>query len=182
MQEPTISDMSITDEHIVVDLKTRINTICGDLSENPSNAILVKKGSEILGIVTAKDIFASMADGVNATKLRVRKIMRTNVLSIKGDTPLSKGLDKISESNPDAIIVTDDSGDFLGYFSLKDYRESTRKLEAHQLMAARLKRSRSAISEKVEKEESKTDLLNLLLGGNEDEKEDTEVPSMISFN
>ena len=49
-------------------------------------------------------------------------------------------------------------------------------------MAARLKRSKSAITEKIEKEESKSDLLNLLLGGNEDEDDDeVDVPSMISL-
>tara|TARA_Y100001980_G_scaffold45792_1_gene27044 strand:+ start:446 stop:997 length:552 start_codon:yes stop_codon:yes gene_type:complete len=182
MQEPTIADMSIMDEHIVVESKTRISSICNNLSVNPGNAVLVKKGSEILGVVTAKDIFRAMSEGANAAKLRVDKIMRKEILAIRGDTPLSKGLDKISESNPDAIIVVDESDNFVGYFSLRDYRESTRKLEAYQLMAARLKRSKSAITEKIEKEESKSDLLNLLLGSNEDEDDDeVDVPSMISL-
>ena len=69
MQAPTVADMSIADEHIVVETKTRISTICEDLSKNPSHAILVKKGDDILGIVTARDIFTSMAAGINATKV-----------------------------------------------------------------------------------------------------------------
>ena len=90
MEEPTIADMSITDEHIVVASKTRISSVCEELSKNPDYAVLVKKGNEIIGVVTARDIFATMADGLNATKVKVDKIMRTEILTLRGNTPLSK--------------------------------------------------------------------------------------------
>ena len=182
MEEPTVSDMSITDEHIVVESKTKVSDICQELSRNPEHAILVKKGKDILGVVTARDIFAKMAEGLNATKVKVDKIMRTNILAVLGNTPLSKGLDIMSTTSPDAVIVVDEGGEFLGYFSVRDYREATRKLEAHLLMAARLSRSRKAITDKkIEDDDSGGDLLDLLLGSN-DEEEDTEVPSMISLD
>ena len=47
MEEPTIADMSITDEHIVVASKTRISSVCEELSKNPDYAVLVKKLSLI---------------------------------------------------------------------------------------------------------------------------------------
>ena len=182
MEEPTVSDMSITDEHIVVESKTKVSDICQELSRNPEHAILVKKGKDILGVVTARDIFAKMAEGLNATKVKVDKIMRTNILAVLGNTPLSKGLDIMSTTSPDAVIVVDEGGEFLGYFSVRDYREATRKLEAHLLMAARLSRSRKSITDKkIEDDDSGGDLLDLLLGSNEDEEE-TEVPSMISLD
>ena len=182
MEEPTVSDMSITDEHIVVESKTKVSDICQELSRNPEHAILVKKGKDILGVVTARDIFAKMAEGLNATKVKVDKIMITNILAVLGNTPLSKGLDIMSTTSPDAVIVVDEGGEFLGYFSVRDYREATRKLEAHLLMAARLSRSRKAITDKkIEDDDSGGDLLDLLLGSNEDEEE-TEVPSMISLD
>ena len=182
MEEPTVSDMSITDEHIVVESKTKVSDICQELSRNPEHAILVKKGKDILGVVTARDILAKMAEGLNATKVKVDKIMRTNILAVLGNTPLSKGLDIMSTTSPDAVIVVDEGGEFLGYFSVRDYREATRKLEAHLLMAARLSRSRKAITDKkIEDDDSGGDLLDLLLGSNEDEEE-TEVPSMISLD
>ena len=182
MEEPTVSDMSSTDEHIVVESKTKVSDICQELSRNPEHAILVKKGKDILGVVTARDIFAKMAEGLNATKVKVDKIMRTNILAVLGNTPLSKGLDIMSTTSPDAVIVVDEGGEFLGYFSVRDYREATRKLEAYLLMAARLSRSRKAITDKkIEDDDSGGDLLDLLLGSNEDEEE-TEVPSMISLD
>ena len=179
-----MADMSITDEHIVVATKTKVSDICQELSKNPEHAILVKRGKEILGVVTARDIFAKMAEGLNATKVKVDKIMRTNILAVQGKTPLSKGLDIMSSTSPDAVIVIDESGDFLGYFSVRDYREATRRLEAHLLLAARLSRSRRAITDKkIEEEVTGGDLLDLLLGSNdEDKEEEIEVPSMISLD
>ena len=74
-----------------------------------------------------------MAEGMNATKVKVDKIMRTEILTLRADTPLSKGLNMLSNLSSDAVVVTDSEGEFMGYFSVKDYREATRKLEAHQL-------------------------------------------------
>ena len=180
--EPTIADMSITDEHIVVASKTRISSVCEELSKNPDYAVLVKKGNEIMGVVTARDIFATMAEGLNATKVKVDKIMRTEILLFV-ETHLSKGLNMLSNLSSDAVIVIDNEGDFMGYFSVKDYREATRKLEAHQLLSARLSRSRKAISKQSrEKADSDGDLLDLLLGDNVEDDDDDEVPSMIRLD
>ena len=90
----------------------------------------------------------------------------------------------MSSTSPDAVIVIDESGNFLGYFSVRDYREATRRLEAHLLMAARLSRSRRAITEKkIEDEDTGGDLLDLLLGSNDDDEEAAvDVPSMISLD
>jgi len=182
MEEPTIADMSIADEHIVVESKTRVSKICQELSKNPEYAVLVKKKGDIIGVVTARDIFSKMAEGMNATKVKVDKIMRTDILTLRCDTPLSKGLNMLSKLSSDAVVVTDQDGEYMGYFSVKDYREATRKLESHQLISSRLSRSRKAISAKVdEKEESKGDLLDLLLGNNMEEEE-SEVPSMIKLD
>ena len=61
-------------------------------------------------------------------------------------------------------------------------RDATRRLEAHQLMAARLSRSKNAIQEEKSQESDATDLLDLLLGGNDfEDDEESEPPSMISL-
>ena len=180
MQEPTVADMSIADEHIVVATKTRISAVCDVLSNNPSYAILVKKGDDILGVVTARDIFSSMAEGINATKVKVNKIMRTDILTISAETPLSIALEVLSSNKPDAIVIVDSDNEYLGYFSAQDYREATRKLDTHQTMSSRLNRSHKAISKKADEveEDSDDDLLGLLLGDFEEEEEIKTLPSI----
>jgi CBS domain-containing protein len=179
MQEPTVADMSIADEHIVVATKTRISEVCDVLSNNPSYAILVKKGEDILGVVTARDIFSSMAEGINATKVKVNKIMRTDILTISAETPLSIALEVLSSNKPDAIVIVDSDDEYVGYFSAQDYREATRKLDIHHTMSSRLNRSHKAISKKADEEEdSDDDLLDLLLGDFEEEVEIKTLPSI----
>ena len=126
-------------------------------------------------VVTAKDIFACMADVLNSTKIKVDKIMRTNIMTLDEKTPISSALEIMSSQKPDSIVIIDSSNQYIGYFSAGDYREATRKLEAHQLMSVRLKRSRKAISKTVEEDEPVDDLLDLLLGGFEDEDEEEKV-------
>ena len=90
-------------------------------------------------------------------------------------TPMSKS------ANTKTYIVTGDEGEFVGYFSTSDYRDATRRLEAHQKMASRLKRSRKVITEKAEEKDSNVDLLDLLLGDVEEEEEEVDSLSTLSF-
>tara|TARA_Y100000766_G_scaffold229797_1_gene203439 strand:- start:2322 stop:2879 length:558 start_codon:yes stop_codon:yes gene_type:complete len=176
MKEPTVSDMSIADEHIVVDAKSKVGDVCGKLSINPRNAVLVMKKGEITGVITAKDIFAHLFQGKHVAKLKVEKIMKSNILTFNEDEKLSVALDVMSKERPDAMVIVDSDNSFIGYFSAEDYRDATRRLEAHQLMAARLSRSKKAINKQASKESRPTELLDLLLGGNDFEDEEDETP------
>lgn len=186
MQEPTVADMSIADEHIVVEPKTTVSGIASELANNPRNAILVKdKGSgSIHGVVTSRDIFNKIAEGFNATKLKLEKLMRTNILTFQENTPLSIALERMSKEVPDAIVIINSEGEFSGYFSAEDYRDATRRLDSYQLMNARLNRSKKAISQVAETsdtEEDKSNLLDLLLGDIEEEEEEEEAGDSFSL-
>ena len=178
MLEPTIADMSISDEHIVVEPKTAVSSIATELSSNPRNAILVKKkGSGIIhGVVTFRDIFSKISEGANVTKMRLEKIMRTNIMTFQDSTPMKQALQEMSKQVPDAIVITDADGIFMGYFSAEDYRDASRRLESHQMMSARLERSKSALSKVAsdgdDEKEEENDLLGLLLGDYDEEEEE----------
>jgi signal-transduction protein with cAMP-binding, CBS, and nucleotidyltransferase domain len=171
MQEPTVSDMSIADEHIVVEPKATVASIASQLASDSGLAVLVKVkgGSEIQGVVTVKDILSIIAEGKNPAKMKVAKVMRTNIITLGRSTHLSKALDIMLAKRPDALVIVDAKGDFNGYFSPSDYRDATRRLEAHQLMSVRLSRSKKVIAEVAAEEEPPDELLNLLLGGNDEE-------------
>ena len=181
MEGPTISDMSITDEHFVVDGKAAVSTIAANLAKNPNDAILIKdKAGTVTGVVTIKDIFGAMADGVNVMKVKFEKIMRTNLLTAPSNLPLIKAIDMIAKQKPDAIIIMD-GPQFVGYFSPDDYRDATRRIEAHQTMMNRLSKSKSALgaaasSAPAANEEDETaGLLGVLLGEIEVEEEEDAV-------
>ena len=177
MEGPTISDMSITDEHFVADGKSAISTVASNLAKSPNDAILIKnKSGSVAGVVTIKDIFGAMADGVNIMKVKFEKIMRTNLLTAPSNLPLTKAIDMIAKQGPDAIIIMDGQ-QFVGYFSPDDYRDATRRIEAHQTMMNRLSKSKSALgaaasSAPVEEEDDTAGLLGVLLGDIEDEEDE----------
>ena len=177
MEGPTISDMSITDEHFVVDGKSTIATVADRLAKGPNDAILVKdKSGQVAGVVTVKDIFSAMSQGGNVGKTKFEKIMRTNILTTPANLPLSKAIDMIAKQGPDAIVIMN-GPQFVGYFSPDDYRDATRRLEAHRNMMSRLSKSKDALGEAKstapeEKEDDKSDLLDVLLGGFEEEEEE----------
>jgi CBS domain-containing protein len=177
MEGPTISDMSITDEHFVVDGKAAVSTVASNLAKSPNDAILIKdKKGAVVGVVTIKDIFGAMASGVNIMKVKFEKIMRTNLLTAPSNLPLTKAIDMIAKQGPDAIIIMD-GPQFVGYFSPDDYRDATRRIEAHQTMVKRLSKSKTALgaaasSAPVEEEDETAGLLGVLLGGIEDEDEE----------
>ena len=176
MQEPTVSDMSIIDEHIVVEPKATVTSIASQLASESGLAVLVKikGGNEIQGVVTVKDILSIISEGKNPSKMKVSKIMRTNIVTIDSNTHLAKALDIMLAKRPDALVIIDNNGEFKGYFSPSDYRDATRRLEAHQLMSARLSRSKKVIAKAAAAEDPPDDLLGLLLGGNEDEEIDSD--------
>jgi len=177
MEGPTISDMSITDEHFVVDGKAAVSTVASNLAKSPNDAILIKdKKDTVVGVVTIKDIFGAMASGVNIMKVKFEKIMRTNLLTAPSNLPLTKAIDMIAKQGPDAIIIMD-GPQFVGYFSPDDYRDATRRIEAHQSMVKRLSKSKTALgdaasSAPAEEEDETAGLLGVLLGGIEEEEEE----------
>ena len=177
MEGPTISDMSITDEHIVVDGKATVSSVAGNLAKSPNDAILIKdKGGVVSGVVTTKDIFGAISEGVNIMKVKFEKIMRTNLLTAPSNLPLTEAIDMIAKQGPDAIIIMD-GPQFVGYFSPDDYRDATRRIEAHQTMMSRLSKSKTALdaaasSAPAEDEDETSDLLGVLLGGIEDQEDD----------
>lgn len=177
MEGPTISDMSITDEHFVVDGKAAISSVAANLAKSPNDAILIKdKSGVVSGVVTTKDIFGAMSEGVNIMKVKFEKIMRTNLLTAPSNLPLTEAIDMIAKQGPDAIIIMD-GPQFVGYFSPDDYRDATRRIEAHQTMMSRLSKSKNALdaaasSAPAEDEDETSDLLGVLLGGIEDQEDD----------
>ncbi len=84
----------------------------------------------------------------------------------------------MAESQPDAVVIRGPSGEFAGYFSPDDYREASRRLESHQMLAMRMQRSKSALGEAREAEMEEDDpaaeqqsLLDIMLGDFEDDED-----------
>ena len=181
--EPVVGDMSITDEHAVVGGKATFSDVCQPFLKSRDAAILIEnpKTGQIEGVITLKDMLTMIAAGKNPSKEKISKYMRTKVVEMGISTPLSKALRMMAEAQPDAVVIRDQNGSFAGFFSPDDYREASKRLESHQMIAARMQKSKSALGEARSAEAHDDDpaaeqqnLLDTLLGDFEEEEPDPE--------
>ena len=137
---PMIGDMSITDEHKLVPLKTKMKKILDILRNEPSTAIILADGKgtkmKIAGVITAEDIDKAVDAGKNPKKLSVSDVMLTNILEVPNDVPIDQAIEVIAQKGPDAVIVRHKkNGGFAGYFSVEDYQEAKGIVESQQQRA-----------------------------------------------
>ena len=179
--EPVVGDMSITDEHAVVGAKATFADVCQPFLRSRDAAVLVEnaKTGGIDGVITLKDLLQIIATGKNPAKEKISKHMRTKVVEMPIATPLSGALRMMAESQPDAVVIRGPNGEFAGYFSPDDYREASRRLESHQMLAMRMQRSKNALGDAREAEIEEDDpaaeqqnLLDIMLGDFESDEED----------
>ena len=124
-----IGQMSITDEHELVPVKTKMKKILDILRDEPSTAVILHDGKgkkmKIAGVITAEEIDAAVSDGKNPKKLKVEDVVLTNILEVPSDVPITRAIEVIQEKGPDAVVVRNrDDGDFAGYFSVDDFHEA----------------------------------------------------------
>ena len=181
--EPVVGDMSITDEHAVVGGKATFSDVCQPFIKSRDAAILVEnaKTGQIEGVITLKDMLVVIAAGKNPAKEKISKYMRTKVVEMGISTTLSKALRMMAEAQPDAVVIRDPNGGFAGFFSPDDYREATKRLESHQMIATRMQKSKSALGDAREAEAADDDpgaehqnLLDTLLGDFEEEEDEAQ--------
>ena len=69
-----IGQMSITDEHKLIPVKTKMKVILNILRDEPSTAVILHDGKgkkmKIAGVITAEEIDAAVNDGKNPKKLK----------------------------------------------------------------------------------------------------------------
>jgi len=120
--------MSITDEHELVPVKTKMKQILSILREDPATAVILhngnKKNMKIVGVLTAEEIDAAVEGGANPKKLKIEDVMLTKILEVPSDVPVTRAIEVIQEKGPDAVIVRHRDGDFAGYFSVSDFHEA----------------------------------------------------------
>ena len=125
---PMIGQMSITDEHELVPVKTKMKQILNILREDPATAVILhngnKKNMKIVGVLTAEEIDAAVDGGANPKKLKIEDVMLTKILEVPSDVPVTRAIEVIQEKGPDAVIVRHRDGDFAGYFSVSDFHEA----------------------------------------------------------
>jgi predicted transcriptional regulator len=124
----SIREFDITDEFTSVDKNLPCKELAKKLLEVPRGAIfLLDDNGTPIGAVTAREFLIATAKGIEVQEKKAEDLMNTNIMEVGVDDNISEVLLKISKYAPYAVVVKDTDGNFMGYFSPKDYHEALQK-------------------------------------------------------
>jgi signal-transduction protein with cAMP-binding, CBS, and nucleotidyltransferase domain len=128
-KELRVSDLEITDEFRTISNTADGKSAAEMLMKIPHGIVLVVNDkNKPQGVITAREFLTKIIDGDNPVGLNVSMIMNTDIMEIKYNALLNIIVPKVTEKDPYAVIVTDQNGDFKGYFSPKDYQEALARI------------------------------------------------------
>lgn len=124
----SIREFDITDEFTALPKTTPSSDLARKLLEVPRGAVfLLDENGTPVGAVTAREFLITTSKGVEVLDKTAEDLMNTNIMEIGIDDNVSEVLDKISKFIPYAVVVKDNEGKFVGYFSPKDYHQALQK-------------------------------------------------------
>lgn len=172
-----IGEMCITDEHEVLDVKTKMKTLVAVLGKNPASAILLlDKREGIVGVITSEDLQEAMTRSKNIKRLKPSEVMRTELLQVPEDTPLEEALAMIDRQQPDAVIVQYSGGGFAGFFSPNDYGEASDIIAQREVAQQRFNQKAGEFRDDLD------ELMDMLLSDNEDIEEEQVVSDTMQLS
>lgn len=128
-KEFRVSDLEITDEFRTIQKTADGKTAAELLMKIPHGVVLViDDQNKPQGVITAREFLTQIIGGKNPVKQNVASLMNTDIMEIKYNALLDVIVPKVTEADPYAVIVTDKTGQFKGYFSPKDYQEALARI------------------------------------------------------
>jgi tetratricopeptide (TPR) repeat protein len=127
MDENTkIMEMEITDEFILLPPDVKGDIVAQTLQDLDSDGVVLitEDGSKVSGYISQKEMIDTLANGLNPLNIQASDIMKRDFYQVSGFETLGDFLPKISEKYPDVIVVTDNDGNCIGYFSQNDYKDA----------------------------------------------------------
>jgi len=124
----TVGEFNVMDEFLTVEKEISCQELAKRLLEMPRGAVfLINEQKVPVGAVTARELLLATVRGSNLLTMTGEEIMNTKIMEVSLDDKLSEVFPKITNFAPYAVIVKDRTGNFVGYFSPKDYHEALQK-------------------------------------------------------
>ena len=121
----TVGELELKDEFALLSHNSVLSDVSKALTPVKNSAALIRspKGKGIAGIIKAQVLLSALKQGEDPLTFKASKIMSTNLLRLRSDTPIEIAIEKITELRPDAVLIIDAEGVFAGYLSAEDFRE-----------------------------------------------------------
>jgi len=127
-----VNDMEISDEYVLADKDSDGKELSRLLIENKGDALLIKDGDKVVGIVTEHSLLKAIAEGKIKVDLPASELMAGDIMEVKATDTLEEILPVMYQKQPQAVVVTDADGNFVGYFSPNDCKLASVKLNFYE--------------------------------------------------
>ena len=124
-------ELVVSDEFSVVTVQAGWKHITAELSRSDVDVILVreKTNGPFVGMITDQRLHSFDAAEGRSSKLIARDMMQTKILHLDVDTQLDQMISDIREKSPDGVLICNQEGQHIGYFSPDDYQQVVRFLK-----------------------------------------------------
>ncbi len=127
MDENTkINEMNITDEFIMVPPVVKGEVIAQNLFDLDEDGVILvtADGQKVNGFISRNEILDTLANGINPLEKTAADLLNTDFMTVSEDEILGNLMTNITKKYPKVIVVEDERGSCVGYFSKNDYNEA----------------------------------------------------------
>jgi CBS domain-containing protein len=113
-----VSDIATT-EVVTADRNTAVAAIAARMEEENVGSVLVLSESDLVGIVTDREIALSLADDPDATDRTTGEVMTEDPVTVPSDVPVAELAQRMEAAGVRRMPVVD-RGDLVGIVTLDD--------------------------------------------------------------
>ena len=124
-QTKTISELNLNDEHITVGVDDTLKEGAKRLLSVPGGVLIVlDDDSRVKGVMGYKQFLQAIDRDMDTNSVKCGELMEMDFMEVKNSDNLKDVLKSIKKRSPQAVVSVDENGEFSGYFSPIDYKES----------------------------------------------------------
>jgi predicted transcriptional regulator len=121
----TIAELNLNDEHITVGVEDTLREGAKRLLSVPGGILIVlDDDSRVKGVMGYKQFLQAIDKEMDMSVSKCGDIMEMDFMEVKNTDSIKEVLKQIKKRSPQAVVSVDGNGEFSGYFSPSDYKES----------------------------------------------------------
>ena len=121
----TISELNLNDEHITVGVEDTLREGAKRLLSVPGGILIVlDDDSKVKGVMGYKQFLQAIDKEMDMSSSKCGDLMEMDFMEVKNSDSIKEVLKQIRKRSPQAVVSVDGNGEFAGYFSPSDYKES----------------------------------------------------------
>ena len=121
----TIAELNLNDEPITVGVEDTLREGAKRLLSVPGGILIVlDDDSRVKGVMGYKQFLQAIDKEMDMSVSKCGDIMEMDFMEVKNTDSIKEVLKQIKKRSPQAVVSVDGNGEFSGYFSPSDYKES----------------------------------------------------------